>query len=240
MSEEELKRQYKKLALRLHPDKNHSPQATEAFKKVTQAFSCLIKEEKRKLYDEHGNEEGFRTRYKDYFKDEDELDPEDLFDLLFNGRINRDRRRGRHGAQPIPQQGKWMLLVQALPLVLMFVLSSYMNYNSPSEPGFSLVVNGPYTYKRTTMTSGVPYYVEPTMDKNLLDYYDRPEFEQKVIGLYRTELEEGCKSARNEKFDLENSKNKAASQEEINEIDDKIESLDFTPCKKLNELSNSY
>ena len=50
-TDEDLKRSYKKLAIKFHPDKNHAPQASEAFKKVGAAYACLTDPEKRRYYD---------------------------------------------------------------------------------------------------------------------------------------------------------------------------------------------
>jgi DnaJ family protein B protein 12 len=58
-SEEDLKKAYKKLALKFHPDKNRAPQATGAFKKISTAFACLSNPDKKRIYDQHGTEEDF-------------------------------------------------------------------------------------------------------------------------------------------------------------------------------------
>lgn len=38
----EIKKQYKKLALQLHPDKNHYPGAAEAFKAIGKSLTCGV------------------------------------------------------------------------------------------------------------------------------------------------------------------------------------------------------
>jgi tetratricopeptide (TPR) repeat protein len=53
-NEVEIKKAYKKAALRLHPDKNPSTDAAEEFRKLHQAFLVLKSPTKRKLYDETG------------------------------------------------------------------------------------------------------------------------------------------------------------------------------------------
>uniref|UniRef100_A0A674A7J4 DnaJ (Hsp40) homolog, subfamily C, member 5 gamma b n=1 Tax=Salmo trutta TaxID=8032 RepID=A0A674A7J4_SALTR len=55
-SQEEIKKAYRKLALRHHPDKNpDNPEAAEKFKEINNANSILNDETKRKVYDEYGS-----------------------------------------------------------------------------------------------------------------------------------------------------------------------------------------
>lgn len=44
-SVEEIRKAYRKLSLKVHPDKNKAPGSEEAFKKVSKAFKCLSEDE---------------------------------------------------------------------------------------------------------------------------------------------------------------------------------------------------
>lgn len=50
----EIKKSYKKMALKYHPDRNKEPDAEERFKKISKAYDILSDENKRKQYDMFG------------------------------------------------------------------------------------------------------------------------------------------------------------------------------------------
>jgi len=51
----EIKSQYRKSALKFHPDRNKSPEAAEHFKEISEAYAVLSDTKKRQLYDQHGH-----------------------------------------------------------------------------------------------------------------------------------------------------------------------------------------
>jgi len=72
-SKDEIKKAYRKLALKYHPDQNQGDKAAEdKFKEISEAYAVLSDPEKRKQYDMFGAE-GFNKKYtqEDIFRDFD-------------------------------------------------------------------------------------------------------------------------------------------------------------------------
>lgn len=82
---DEVKKAYRKLAIIHHPDKGGDP---EKFKEISRAYEVLADEEKRKLYDEYG-EEGLENG-------EPPADATDLFDFILNAGKGKKKERRRH------------------------------------------------------------------------------------------------------------------------------------------------
>lgn len=55
-SEDQIKKAYRKLALKYHPDKNPGEEATKKFAEINNAYEVLIDREKRNIYDQYGEE----------------------------------------------------------------------------------------------------------------------------------------------------------------------------------------
>ena len=54
-SPDEIKQQYRKLALKFHPDRNKSSESGEHFKEISEAYAILSDPEKKQIYDQHGH-----------------------------------------------------------------------------------------------------------------------------------------------------------------------------------------
>ena len=55
-SEDEIKKSYRKLALKYHPDKNQTAGAEEKFKEIGEAYDVLSDKKKKGVYDQYGEE----------------------------------------------------------------------------------------------------------------------------------------------------------------------------------------
>lgn len=55
VTKDELKKTYRKLALKFHPDKNKEPDAEKKFKEINEAYEVLSDEQKRAAYDQYGH-----------------------------------------------------------------------------------------------------------------------------------------------------------------------------------------
>merc|ERR1711963_407706 len=62
-SDDEIKKAYRKLALKYHPDKNQSPGAEERFKEIGEAYDVLSDSRKKQIYDQYG-EEGLKGSWE--------------------------------------------------------------------------------------------------------------------------------------------------------------------------------
>jgi curved DNA-binding protein len=77
-SEDQIKKAYRKMAMKYHPDHNkNKPQAEEHFKKIAEAYAVLSDKKKKQQYDQFGAE-GFKQKFsqEDIFRG---FDPNEIF-----------------------------------------------------------------------------------------------------------------------------------------------------------------
>lgn len=205
---EDVRKAYRKLSLKVHPDKNKAPGAEEAFKAVSKAFQCLSNQESRKKYDVMGSDEPvYERRASSHaahgfngFYDGD-VDAEEIFRNFFFGgmapatQFHRfsfghggmgQRAGGDHGSGG----SHIRTLIQLLPVLLILLV----NFMPSSEPIYALSRSYPYEYRFTT-EKGVNFYVRSTKFEQ--DFppgsSERVTLEQRVEREYFNILSQNCR-----------------------------------------------
>lgn len=206
-SVEDIRKAYRKLSLKVHPDKNKSPGSEEAFKKVSKAFQCLSDEENRKQYDLVGPDEPVyerRTARRGHtsngFYYNADVDAEEIFRNFFFGGMNpraTTQFRGfsyGSGVGPEMQGGNGSggirTLIQLLPVLLIILL----NFLPSNEPVYSLSRTYGYDYVFTTQ-KGVNFYVKSrNFEQEFpLNSQERLQLEEKVEYDYVSILSHNCR-----------------------------------------------
>lgn len=103
-SEEEIKKAYRALAKKYHPDLNKEPGAEQKFKDVQEAYDILIDPDKRRTYDQFGSAAfdgpGAGGGFQGFQSGFNEVDLDDIFAQFFGG-----GRRRQQSTEQGPRRG---------------------------------------------------------------------------------------------------------------------------------------
>lgn len=83
---DEIKKAYRKLARKYHPDVNKDPQAEEKFKEINAAYEVLSNPEKKQQYDQHGDSMFGGQNFHDFARNQgSNVDLDEILRQMFGG-----------------------------------------------------------------------------------------------------------------------------------------------------------
>jgi curved DNA-binding protein len=98
-TQSEIKKAYRRLARKYHPDICKEAECEEKFKEINAAYEVLSDEEKRKQYDQFGDAMFGNQSFHDFYQQQGgaEVDLEDILRSIFGGGFSSSSRTGRGG-----------------------------------------------------------------------------------------------------------------------------------------------
>jgi DnaJ family protein B protein 12 len=241
-SEIHLKKKYRELALKLHPDKCKVPGATDAFKALGNAYAVLSDSKKRAEYDQYGAEGARVSRRRNDFYDYDvgrgfeaEMSPEDIFEMFFGGGFPTGSvyRRRTHfqyrREEPQEPQSILMNLFHILPVIVLLFGGLFVQF-LVGEPAYSLQREGDYIYLRQTRDLRVNYYVKRNFEQDNRGRVS--QIETHVENEYVNQLRMRCYKEKNNRETMLWS----AKMRGDNLLWQKAQNMPLPNCQKLQEV----
>ena len=88
-SQAEIKKAYRKLARKYHPDICKKPECEEKFKEINTAYEILSDPEKRRQYDKMGDSIFNGQSFQDFYKAHKDIDLEEILSQIFGGGFSK-------------------------------------------------------------------------------------------------------------------------------------------------------
>eukprot|EP01100_Stratorugosa_tubuloviscum_P013558 TRINITY_DN686_c1_g1_i1.p1 TRINITY_DN686_c1_g1~~TRINITY_DN686_c1_g1_i1.p1 ORF type:complete len:292 (-),score=140.46 TRINITY_DN686_c1_g1_i1:146-1021(-) len=254
-TEDIIKKNYLKKARLVHPDKNKTTGADEAFKILQQAYSCLSDESKRRYYDQFGHESpqaaaaaaGSSARFSTYD------DPEEIINAFFGNAFgggqfySRDFRNGRatftsytrprarrttNETQTIDLSSICYLFLIPLLLILLSILSPNLN----QKPEFVFERTGAYPNRRITTNLEIQYFVMNDFDSKYTTNEEIEDFEVRVEQSKLQLLSTQCANEQRYKQQLLNQASWAFSKQQREQLTTQANNFKMNSCNLLQKL----
>lgn len=244
-SDAEIKKAYRKEALKWHPDKNPENKAVaeKRFKEVSQAFKVLSDPDERAHFDRYGEERqnggGMRRQQHPFGggMHAEDLSPEDIFNMFFGmppaGHRQARRPQQRHHAYQ--RQEAHLNLAQLLPFGLLLLFSMISSLNLGDDTPYALSPQDSHRLERSTEQMGVRYWVPEGFELAHATSASLRQVEDRVESDNLQRVRRRCQAERNSKQRMVDAANAHSGQEKAKMFEG-IDAVGMRWCEEMYRL----